>query len=76
MSCKCGCGNDMSEEQKKILIVMAGMASPCGSKDIANATGIESKEVTNAIKTLKAKGYIGSPGRCKYEITTEGKSAI
>ncbi len=76
MSCKSGCKNEIPDEQKKILEAMAGMTGPCGSKDIANVTGIDAKDVSNAIKTLKAKGYIGSPVRCKYEITAEGKSAI
>lgn len=55
---------------------MAGMETACGSKDIAAAAGIDGKTVGTHLKTLKTKGYIGSPARCKYEITSDGKAAI
>lgn len=76
MGCKCSCKSEISDEQKKILSTMAGMETACGSKDIAAAAGIDGKTVGTHLKTLKTKGYIGSPARCKYEITSDGKAAI
>lgn len=76
MGCKCSCKSEMSEDLKKILGALAGMSGPCSSKDIAAATGIDGKSVGNHLKTLKAKGYIETPVRCKYEITSEGQAAV
>ena len=76
MGCNCSCKNKITDDQKKILSAMAGMEAPCACKEIATATGIDNKAVGNHLKTLKTKGYIGSPARCRYEITSEGKAAI
>jgi predicted transcriptional regulator len=75
MGCKCKCGG-LTDEQKKVLEALAGSSEPCGTKDIASATGLESKQVSCRITSLKKKGYIDSPARCKYEITDEGKKAL
>lgn len=76
MTCNCSCNSELNVDIKKILMFLSGMSVPCGAKDIAAATGIDGKSVSNHLKTLKTKGYIGSPARCKYEITTEGKAAL
>lgn len=76
MVCQCSCKSGITDEQKKILAAMAGMETACGSKDIAAATGIDGKTVGTHLTTLKTKGYIGSPARCRYEITSDGKAAI
>lgn len=73
---KCGCKKGLTEEQKQILVEMAKMSDPCASKDIAAATGLESKSVSCRLTSLKKKGYISSPARCRYEITAEGKAQI
>lgn len=36
--------------------------------DVAKATGLDKKEVSAAIKELKAEGKIYSPKRCFYQI--------
>ncbi len=73
----CGCGNsDLTDEQKKLLNALANNSEPCGSKDIAAATGLELKQVSSRISDLKKKGYVDSPIRCKYAITDEGKSVL
>jgi predicted transcriptional regulator len=71
----CGCKKGLNDDQKKILAAMAECKEPCACKDIAAATGLESKSVSCKLTALKKKGYISSPVRCKYEITDEGRSA-
>lgn len=71
----CGC-NSLTDEQKKILEAMAGSAEPCGSKDLAAATGLEAKAISCRITALKKKGLVESPVRCKYTITDDGRNAI
>lgn len=73
----CGCGKSaLTDEQKQVLEAMNQCDGPCASKDIAAATGLESKQVSCRITALKKKGFVDSPVRCKYEITGEGKTAL
>lgn len=73
----CGCAKKtLTDEQQKILQAMAECNGPCGSKDMAAATGLDSKAVSSTITDLKKKGYVDSPARCKYGITSEGRTAI
>lgn len=73
----CGCKKGaLSDEQKQVLEAMGKCNGPCASKDIAAATGLETKQVSCRITALKKKGYVDSPVRCKYEITSEGKTAL
>lgn len=75
----CGCGSskaELTDEQKKILEALAGSESPCGSKDIAAATGIDSKTIASRITAMKKKGLVESPIRCKYAVTLEGRAAV
>jgi predicted transcriptional regulator len=66
----------MSDDMQKVLQAMAKCVGPCGSKDIAAATGLDAKVVSCKITDLKKKGYIDSPERCKYGITEEGRAAL
>ena len=76
MGCKkCDTGS-LSDPQRKVLEALAKTKEPCGGKDIASAAGMESKQVSCQITALKKKGYVASPVRCKYEITTDGKKAL
>lgn len=73
----CGCKKGaLSDEQKQVLEAMENCDGPCASKDIAAATGLETKQVSCRITALKKKGYVDSPVRCKYAITSEGKTAL
>lgn len=77
--CGCGCATKTKEsvdESRKILEALAGCSSPCGSKDIAEATGLDKKVVTDQIAALKKKGLVDSPVRCKFGITAEGKATL
>ncbi len=75
MGCKT-CGTGLSEKQREVLEALAKCKDACGSKDIAAATSLEPKQVSCQITALKKKGYVASPARCKYEITSEGKAAL
>ena len=66
----------LDDQQRQVLESLAKTSEPCGSKDIAAATGLESKQVSCQITALKKKGYIDSPARCKYEITEQGKNIL
>ncbi|MEK6201934.1 MAG: MarR family transcriptional regulator [Desulfobulbaceae bacterium] len=73
----CGCAKEiLTDEQKKILQAMAVCDGPCAAKDIAAATGLDSKVVSSKITDLKKKGYVDSTVRCKCGITAEGRSAM
>jgi len=64
----------IDDVQKKVLQTLAGFDTPAGNKDLAQAAGLEGKEVTKAIKGLKSKGLVDSPVRCKYTVTPAGVS--
>ncbi len=79
----CGCKSAKSPvcealpaEQRQILEALAKCKAACGTKDIAEATGLESKQISCRLTAMKNKGYVGSPERCKYEITADGRKAI
>lgn len=73
----CGCKSQgLNDEQKQVLAAMAQCDGPCAGKDIAAATGLESKKVSARITALKKKGYVESPVRCKYQVTDEGRKAL
>lgn len=54
--------------EKKVLAAMKKAKDPVRPGDIAKATGIDSKEVSKAIKELKTAGAIISPKRCYYSL--------
>ena len=73
----CGCKKgELSDKQKEVLAAMAKCDGPCASKDIAAAIDKETKQVSCQITALKKKGFVDSPVRCKYAITSEGKAAL
>ena len=76
MACKKNCStkNGLTDIQKRVLAAFAEQDEPVGGKAIAAASGIESKEVSGQIKTLRGKGLLESPIRCKYALTDDGKA--
>ena len=75
----CGCANtiqDTGGESQQVLKVLANCAGPCGTKDIAEATGLDKKVVSQQITALKKQGLVDSPARCTYGITAEGKASL
>ena len=76
MGCSKSTITPLSDHQRLVLEALAKNAAACGSKDLAAATGLESKQVSCQITALKNKGYVASPARCKYEITEQGKNIL
>ena len=75
----CGCaskGKEAGDASKQVLEALAKCAGPCGSKDIAEATGLDKKIISKEITALKKKGLVDSPVRCKYGITADGKASL
>ncbi|OQX15815.1 MAG: hypothetical protein BWK76_12430 [Desulfobulbaceae bacterium A2] len=79
----CGCKTakpalceTLPAEQRQILEALAKCKGASGTKDIAEATGLEGKQISCRLTAMKNKGYVASPERCKYEITSDGRKAI
>ena len=66
----------IDEEGRKVLTALEGFKKPASGKEIAQAAGMDSKTVTSKIKTLKSKGLLESPVRCKYCVTPAGKETL
>ncbi len=54
--------------QDKVLETMKEAGKPVRPGDIAKVLGLESKEVSKIIDTLKKDGKVFSPKRCYYSI--------
>ncbi len=59
----------MSEMAEKVLKTMKDLGKPVRPGEVAKALGVESKEVSKAIKELKKEGKVHSPKRCYYAPT-------
>lgn len=53
--------------ETKVLNAMKKAGKPVRPGDIAKTLGVDNKEVSNAIKSLKKSGKVTSPKRCYYE---------
>ncbi|MCB2217602.1 hypothetical protein [Desulfofustis glycolicus] len=69
-------GDELTEEQRTILKALSRAGAPCGAKEIAATTGLESKLITSCLTTLKKTGLIDSPVRCKYTLTPTGRALL
>ena len=76
MGCKTCVNTALSNQQQQVLEALAKSPDPCGSKELAAATGLETKQISSEITALKNKGYIASPARCKYALTEQGKTML
>ncbi len=54
-------------DKEKVLQVMKETGKAMKTGDIAKILGVDSKEVSKAIKELKAEERIESPKRCYYQ---------
>jgi len=68
--------SELTTEQKQILEALTNTDEPCGNKDLAEATGLDKKVISNKIAAMKKAGLVDSPVRCKYGVTAEGRKAI
>ena len=55
------------DSETKVLNLMKEAGKPVSAGEIEKASDMERKEVDKAFKTLKDKGLIVSPVRCKWE---------
>jgi len=53
--------------EDKVLEALKTSGEPMKSGEIAKVLNVDSKEVSKAIKKLKADGKIDSPKRCYYQ---------
>ncbi|HDM66857.1 MAG TPA: winged helix-turn-helix transcriptional regulator [Thermoplasmatales archaeon] len=56
----------MGEIEEKIIETLKKAGKPMRPGEIAEAAGLDKKEVSAAIKTLKQQGKIIIPKRCYY----------
>ncbi|MBW1713642.1 MAG: transcriptional regulator [Deltaproteobacteria bacterium] len=54
----------MEDKTKLVLETMKKAGQPVRPGDVAKASGLESKEVSKVIQTLKKEGLVVSPKRC------------
>ncbi len=59
----------MSEQAVAVLQAMIDAGKPMRPGEVAKALGIESKEVSKALKVLRKDGKVHSPKRCYYAPT-------
>ncbi len=57
------------DTEQIVLDAMKKAGNPARPGDVAKATGIDSKEISKAIKDLMKKGKVTSPKRCFYAPT-------
>lgn len=55
------------ETIEKVLIALKEAGRPMKAGEIAELTGIDKKDIDNAIKKLKKEEKISSPKNCYYE---------
>lgn len=75
---KCtACGNNkgLTTEQRSLLAALATAAVSAGAKEIATLSGLDARVVSCGLKSLKEKGLVESPTRCRYAITAAGLAA-
>ncbi len=56
----------MAEKEKQILDAMKKAGKPVKAAEVAQATGIDGKEVTKIIGALQKQGKVISPKACFY----------
>jgi len=54
--------------EQKVLDAMRKAGKPVRPGDVAKMLGVEGKEVSKAINTLKKQGKVISPKRCFYSV--------
>jgi predicted transcriptional regulator len=57
------------ENEKLVYNALKESGKPMRPGDVAKATGLDGKVVSNAIKALKNEGIVCSPKRCYYGIS-------
>lgn len=76
MSCPQCSSPSLTEPQRQVLEALAKSPEAWGSKEIAESTGLDAKQVSCQITALKKKGWVDSPIRCKYALTQAGQEIL
>ncbi|RJS88779.1 transcriptional regulator [Candidatus Bathyarchaeota archaeon] len=56
----------MEDKEQMVLDAMIKAGKPVRPGEVAKMVGLESKEVSKIIKSLRKKGKVHSPKRCYY----------
>jgi DNA-binding MarR family transcriptional regulator len=56
------------DNEQKVLAALTQSEKPMSAKEIAEASGVDKKDVDKIIKKLKDNGKLISPKRCYYQI--------
>ncbi len=56
------------EAKDKVLETIKQAGKPMKSGEVAEASGVDKKEVDKSIKQLVAEGVLHSPKRCFYDV--------
>ena len=56
------------EAKDKVLDTIKKAGKPMKSGEVAEASGVDKKEVDKSIKKLVAEGVLHSPKRCFYDV--------
>ncbi len=56
----------MEDKEQMVLDAMIKAGKPVRPGEVAKVVGLESKEVSKIIKSLRKKGRVHSPKRCYY----------
>ena len=57
--------------EKEVLDTMKRTGKPVRPGDIAKILGVDSKEISKAMNSLKKKGEIISPKKCYYSLSLD-----
>ncbi|MDY6912030.1 MAG: FaeA/PapI family transcriptional regulator [Chloroflexota bacterium] len=57
----------MADSKETVFEVMKKAGGPVKAGEVADATGIDKKEVSKIINTLKKEGKVTSPKNCFYQ---------
>ena len=61
----------MENNEQIVIEAMKNAGKPVRPGDVAKATGIESKEISKIIGSLKKKGLVIVPKRCYYSLSED-----
>ena len=57
--------------EEKVLKAMKEAGKPVRPGDLAKMLGVESKEISKAVSSLKKRGEVISPKRCYYSLAVQ-----
>ena len=66
----------IGDEEKAILKALSELKEPAGCAEIGEKASIDWRKVMGKLRGLSKSGYVESPVKGKYVITTKGKQAL